>query len=81
MAIVRLTLNHKYVPTVETTPINPVYEDRMYVTGWLFSIETVYKKEMISCDGFKEVWKCSICGGDINDELHKEQIMRVDRIN
>lgn len=81
MATIRQTLHHAYRLNLKLEPINPVYENRMYVSGWLFGISTEYKKDMVSCDGYKEVWTCSICGGELDDELHKDEVIKVDSFN
>ena len=73
-------LFHSYAPKVEIIPINPVYGNRMYISGWLFGFSTKYKREMVSCDGYKEIHSCAICGLSLEDELHQPEIIRTDRI-
>jgi len=79
MAKTNKTLHHEFIPKLEIKAINPVYENRMYVTGFLGFVSTTYKKEMVSCDGYDEVWTCAICGEPLESEFHKEEILLVDK--
>ena len=76
-----INLHHEYRAKVEIKAVNPVYETRMYISGFLGFIGTTYKKEMIKCDGYEEIWICSVCGRNFEDEFHKPKIIRTDRIN
>jgi len=80
MAQTTINLHHEWRPSVEIKPINPVYETRMDISGFLGFIGTQYKKEMTKCDGYEEVWTCAKCGRPFEDELHKPKIIRTDRI-
>ena len=80
MAQTVTNLHHQWRPVVNIEPINPVYENRMYVSGFLFFIGTQYKKEMVSCDGYKEIWTCCVCGRPFEDEFHSPKILRADRL-
>lgn len=79
MAQTRQSLHHEWRPNVEIRPVNPVYETRMYISGFLGFVGTEYKKEMVSCDGHEEIWTCTVCGKSFEDELHKPEIIRTDR--
>jgi len=74
-------LHHEFIPVVEIRAVNPVYENRMYVSGFLGFVGTTYKKEMVSNEGFEEVWTCKKCGEPFESEFHKPKIIRTDRLN
>ena len=80
MAINKLSLHHEWPPRVRIEAINPIYENRMYVSGFFGFVNTTYKKEMVSNDGFKEIWTCKKCGRPFEDEFHSREIVRLDRI-
>jgi hypothetical protein len=76
MAQAKISLHssrHYYCPNVEIVPINPVYEDRMFVSGFLGFVNTTYKRVLIKHDGYKELWSCGICGNDANHVFHQQQ--------
>ena len=81
MATSTVSNHHEWRPTVRLEPINPKYEDRMYVSGFLFFIGTQYKREMVSHEGMKEIWECAFCGQPFEHEYHSPRIIRTDRIN
>ena len=76
--------NHQFRPAVRVEPINPKYETRKYITGGFFlffgSVQTEYKNEMVSCDGYKEIWYCAKCG---ENEEHKNHnlLVKADSFN
>lgn len=75
---------HEFVPRVEIEPVNPKYETRPYIEGsfFLFSglIRTVYKKEMIGCDGYNEVWICARCGQSAGHSDH-DLVVELTKVN
>lgn len=79
MATLTISNHHEFRPKLEIKAKNPVYENRMYVSGFLGFISTTYKKEMISCDGDEEIWTCAFCGEPHEHECHKPRIIRMDR--
>lgn len=78
MAQTTINLHHEWRPRVELEAINPVYETRMYISGFLGFIGTTYKKELVKHDGLKEIWTCEDCGRPFEDEFHKPKIIRAD---
>ena len=80
MKISIVSNHHEFRPKMTLEPINPKYEDRMYVSGFLFWFGTQYKREMISHEGMKEVWTCAFCEQPFEHEYHSPRIIRTDRI-
>ena len=74
------SIHHEWIPKVEIEAINPVYEYRQYISGFLGFVGTEYKKEMVSNEGFKEIWTCLKCGEPFESEYHSPRIIRTDRI-
>ena len=73
--------NHKCSLKLEIgKPINPVYKERMYISGWLFGFNTEYKKELVSCDGYEDVWTCAICGRLAEDSIHDDIILESNKL-
>lgn len=64
---------HEYINHVELVPKNPVYRDRMYISGFLGFISTTYKNELISHDGFESRYYCGVCGEDAKSDKHNLQ--------
>jgi len=81
MATSTASNHHEFRPKVEIKAKNPVYQDRMYINGFLGFISTTYKKEMISCDGYEEIWTCAFCEQPFEHEYHSPRVIRTDRIN
>ncbi len=80
MATQRTTLHHEPTAQVELKPTNPVYENRMYISGFLGFISTSYKKELISYDGVEEIWTCKKCGLPLDDAIHQPEIIKANTI-
>jgi hypothetical protein len=78
MAQTITSFHHDYEPELTIEPINPRYEDRMYISGFLGFIETQYKKEMVGNDGHKEIWMCRKCGREREHKFHYPEIIKVD---
>ena len=78
------TNKHQYIPAVRIEPINPKYETRPYITGGFFfffgGVNTEYRKEMVSCDGHREIWYCKRCG-EIERHKNHNLLVKADSFN